>query len=329
MSPPSKTKTALITGITGQDGSYLSELLLSKGYKVYGLVRRVAFEDEAHRMPRLMHLLDQLELIPGSLESFPSLYNAIRTATPDEVYHLAAQSYVSNSFEDEFSTMNTNINGTHNLLAACRDLVPGAKIYFAGTSEMFGRPQIVPQDEKTPFEPRSAYGISKLAGFQLTKNYRESYNLFACSGILYNHESPRRGFEFVTRKITSHVAMIKYGLKKQLELGNLDAQRDWGHAREYMEAVWTMLQNDKPRDYVICTGKLHTVREFCEEAFDYVGLDYRNYVVSAYKFYRPDSEHLVGNPGRAKKELNWQAKISLKKLIHEMVDHDLHYYKNR
>jgi GDPmannose 4,6-dehydratase len=319
----------LITGITGQDGSYLAELLLAKGYKVFGLVRRVAFEDEAHRMHRLAGILDRLELIAGSLESFPSIYNALRTAKPDEVYHLAAQSYVSNSFEDEFSTISTNINGTHSLLAACRDLVPGARIYFAGTSEMFGRPQIVPQDEATPFEPSSAYGISKVAGFQFTRNYRETYGLFACSGILYNHESPRRGFEFVTRKITSHVAMIKHGLKTQLELGNLDAHRDWGHAREYMEAVWAMLQNNEPRDYVICTGKLHTVREFCQEAFGCVGLDYRDHVVSSEKFYRPNSERLVGNPARAKEELNWQAEISLQELIHEMVDHDLEYYKNR
>ncbi|MCK5193190.1 MAG: GDP-mannose 4,6-dehydratase, partial [Desulfobulbaceae bacterium] len=226
-----KKRKALITGITGQDGSYLAERLLEKGYSVYGLVRRVAFEDESHRMHRIASILDDVELIPGSLESFPSLYNAIRTSQPHEVYHLAAQSYVSNSFEDEFSTINTNINGTHNMLAVCRDLVPECRFYFAGTSEMFGRADEIPQTETTRFHPSSAYGISKVAGFELTRNYRENYNMFACSGILYNHESPRRGFEFVTRKITSHVAKIKYGLTDKLELGNLDAKRDWGHAK--------------------------------------------------------------------------------------------------
>ncbi len=322
-------RRALITGITGQDGSYLAELLLAKGYEVYGLVRRVAFEDEAHRMHRIAHILDKVQLIPGSLESFPSLYSAVRQVQPQEVYHLAAQSYVSNSFEDEFSTINTNINGTHNILAVCRDLVPRARFYFAGTSEMFGRPEQVPQNERTPFQPRSAYGISKVAGFQLTKNYRETYGLFACSGILYNHESPRRGFEFVTRKITSHVAMIKLGMKQRLELGNLDAQRDWGHANEYMEAIWAMLQQNEPHDYVICTGKLHSVRDFCEEAFRYVSLDYKDYVVCSDKFYRPDSEQLVGDPSSAQKHLNWKSQVSFKALIHEMVDNDLRHYSSK
>jgi len=320
-------KRAFITGITGQDGSYLAELLLSKGYLVYGLVRRVAFEDEAHRMPRIAHLLDRIELIPGSLESFPSLYGAIRKTQPDEVYHLAAQSYVSTSFDDEFSTLNANINGTHNMLAACRDLAPQARFYFAATSEMFGRPTQVPQDESTPFLPSSAYGISKVAGFHLTKNYRETYGIFACSGILYNHESPRRGFEFVTRKITSHAAMIKHGVKKQLELGNLDARRDWGHAREYMEAVWAMLQQKQPKDYVICTGRLHSVREFCRTAFERLGLDYREHVVSSDKFFRTDPEQLVGNPALATKDLGWHSRVSFQDLVYEMVDHDLAYYK--
>lgn len=325
MTGTNQSKSAFITGITGQDGSYLAELLLAKGYRVCGLVRRVAFEDEAHRMHRIAHLLDRIELIPGSLESFPSLYNAIRKIKPDEVYHLAAQSYVSASFEDEFSTMNANINGTHNILAACRDLVPDTRFYFAGSSEMFGRPTQVPQDEKTPFEPRSAYGISKVAGFHLTKNYRETYGLFACSGILYNHESPRRGFEFVTRKITSHVAKIKRGLKDRLELGNLEARRDWGHARKYMEAVWLMLQQSEPRDYVICSGKTHSVREFCRIAFACVGLDYRDYVQSVEKFYRAEDSDkmLVGSPAQAEHSLGWRYDYPLEKMIQEMVDHDL------
>lgn len=322
-------KTAFITGITGQDGSYLAELLLNKGYRVCGLVRRVAFEDEAHRMPRIAHLLDRLELVPGSLESFPSIYNAVKRIGPDEVYHLAAQSYVSNSFEDEFSTINININGTHHLLAACRDLAPQARFYFAATSEMFGRTTESPQNEHTPFNPNSAYGISKVAGFQLTRNYRETYGLFACSGILYNHESPRRGFEFVTRKISSHVAMIKAGLKKKLELGNLDARRDWGHAREYMEAVWLMLQQEQPQDYVIGTGHLHSVREFCREAFARAGLEYSDHVVSSDKFYRPDHENLVAAPDKARSELGWQSRTSFPELVREMVDHDLSRYRQR
>jgi len=325
MTSTSHPKRAFITGITGQDGSYLAELLLSKGYMVFGLVRRVAFEDEAHRMHRIAHLLDRIELIPGSLESFPSLYAAIKKSSPDEIYHLAAQSYVNTSFEDEFSTMNANINGTHNMLAVYRDLVPQARFYFAGTSEMFGRPSQIPQNENTPFAPRSAYGISKVAGFHLTKNYRENYGLFACSGILYNHESPRRGFEFVTRKITSHVAKIKKGLINRLELGNLDSRRDWGHARKYMEAVWLMLQQPKPLDCVICSGKTHSVREFCKIAFEYAGLNYQDYVHSVQKFYRADStgQTLVGDPAQAENYLGWRYDLPIERLIHEMVDHDL------
>ena len=322
-------KRALITGITGQDGSYLAERLLEKGYSVYGLVRRVAFEDESHRMHRIASILDDVELIPGSLESFPSLYNAIRTSQPHEVYHLAAQSYVSNSFEDEFSTINTNINGTHNMLAVCRDLVPECRFYFAGTSEMFGRADEIPQTETTRFHPSSAYGISKVAGFELTRNYRENYNMFACSGILYNHESPRRGFEFVTRKITSHVAKIKYGLTDKLELGNLDAKRDWGHAKEYMEAVWQMLQEDHPKDYVICTGQLHTVRNFCREAFQYAGMDYNDYVVTNPKFFRKENAILIGNAERAKNAFGWQSKITFSDLVREMVDNDLALIKKQ
>ena len=251
----------------------------------------------------------------------------MRQALPDEVYHMAAQSYVNYSFDDEFSTMNVNINGTHNLLSACQDLVPQCRFYFAGTSEMFGSPEISPQDEKTPFNPRSAYGISKVAGFHLTRNYRENYNLFACSGILYNHESPRRGHEFVTRKITSHVAKIKLGLIDRLELGNLDARRDWGHARQYMEAVWRMLQQPEPDDYVICTGITNSVREFCEEAFGHVGLDYRDWVYINPMFYREEKFQLVGNPTKAEQVLGWKADIPLRDLIHEMVECDLEHLR--
>ncbi len=239
-------KTALITGITGQDGSYLAELLLEKGYSVHGIVRRVAIEDPEHRLRRIRHILADLELHSASLESFASVHRVLRTVRPDECYHLASQSFVSYSFEDEFSTLNTNINGTHYMLAALQDIVPSCRFYFAGSSEMFGHVEEVPQNERTRFHPRSAYGISKVAGYELTRNYREVYGLHASSGILFNHESPRRGYEFVTRKITSHVARIKLGLCHELLLGNLDAKRDWGHAAEYVKAMWLMLQQPEP-----------------------------------------------------------------------------------
>src|SRR5438093_1039867 len=260
-------RRALISGITGQDGSYLAELLLEKDYEVHGIVRRVAIEDPDHRLWRIRHILRDIVLEPASLESYPSIFRVMLSVRPDEVYHLAAQSFVSYSFEDEFSTLNTNINGTHHVLSAVRDVVPGARVYFAGSSEMFGEAEVSPQNEQTTFHPRSAYGISKVAGFDLTRNYREAYNLHASSGILFNHESPRRGFEFVTRKITSHAARIAAGKSKELRLGNLDAKRDWGHAREYVQAMWLMLQQAEPDDYVIATGQTHTVREFAELAF--------------------------------------------------------------
>ena len=325
------SKKAIITGITGQDGSYLAELLLEKGYEVYGLVRRVALEDEYHRMSRILHIKDKIHLTPGSLESHASVYKSIKAIQPDEIYHLAAQSYVGYSFEDEFSTLNTNINGTHYILSAFRDLVPDARLYFASSSEMFGKVREVPQTEDTPFHPRSAYGISKVAGFDLTRNYREAYGLYACSGILYNHESPRRGFEFVTRKISSHVAMIKRGLTDKLLLGNLDAKRDWGHAREYVKAMWKMLQQDEPDDFVICSGENHSVKEFCEKAFAVAGLDYREHVKMSEKFLRPaEVDTLLGDSSKAKKKLGWEYNLSFDELVREMVESDLHSMsKNR
>jgi len=317
-------KKAFITGITGQDGSYLSEFLLQKGYKVYGMVRRAAIEDEQHRLSRLLSILDDIELIPGSMESYPSIYKAISRIKPDEVYHLAAQSFVSYSFEDEFSTLQSNIHGCHYVLSAVHDITPNSKFYFAGSSEMFGKAPEVPQNENTIFKPRSIYGISKLAGFELTRNYREAYNLFACNGILYNHESPRRGFEFVTRKITSHVAMIKLGLKDKLELGNLEAKRDWGHSKDYVKAMWMMLQQDQSDNYVICTGQSHSVREFCEKAFSHVGLNYEDYVVVNQKFFRPaEIDVLVGDYSKAKRILDWEPTIFIDQLIAEMVENDL------
>src|SRR5207302_6082770 len=293
-----------------QDGSYLAEFLLDKGYEVHGIVRRVALEDPEHRLWRIRGILDKVRLHPASLESFPSLFRVMTQVRPDEVYHLAAQSFVSYSFEDEFSTINTNINGTHYILSCVREVSPNARFYFAGTSEMFGESGVSPQNEETHFHPRSAYGISKVAGYHLTRNYREAYNLHASSGILFNHESPRRGYEFVTRKITSHVARIKLGLTKELPLGNLEARRDWGHAREYVKAMWLMLQQSSPGDYVIASGQTHSVREFAEIAFSHVGLDYREYVVIDTRLIRPaEVDVLCGDSRLAQKVLGWNYEI--------------------
>jgi len=317
-------KRALITGITGQDGSYLAELLLEKGYEVHGLVRRVAIEDPEHRLWRILHLRDRLKLHAASLESLPSIYRVFQAVKPDECYHLAAQSFVAYSFEDEFSTLNANINGTHHVLAALRDCTPDCRFYFAASSEMFGKAAQVPQTELTPFHPRSAYGISKVAGFHLTRNYREAYGVKAYSGILYNHESPRRGFEFVTRKITSHAARIKLRLAKELRLGNLESRRDWGHAREYVRAMWLMLQQDEPEDYVVATGEQHSVREFAEAAFSHLGLDYRKHVIVDSQLLRPaDVETLLGDAAKARRKLGWSCQVKFRELVHEMVEADL------
>jgi len=315
---------ALITGITGQDGSYLAEHLLNLGYEVHGIVRRVALEEPERRLLRLRHIADRLHLHAASLESYPSIFHVLSRNDFDECYHLAAQSFVAESFADGFSTMNTNINGTHYVLAALREVRPRCKFYFAGSSEMFGSVREVPQRETTPFHPRSPYGISKVAGFHLTQNYREAYGMFCCSGILFNHEGPRRGFEFVTRKITSAVARINAGSASELRLGNLDAKRDWGHAADYVRAMHLMLQQPTPDDYVIATGETHTVREFCELAFGEVGLDYRKYVVVDERFYRPaDIEILVGDATRARSVLKWEPTRTFKDLVHDMVHADL------
>jgi GDPmannose 4,6-dehydratase len=317
-------KKALVTGLTGQDGSYLAEHLLGLGYEVHGLVRRVALEDPQRRFNRIAHLLDQLTLHPASLESYPSIFNVISRHQFDECYHLAAQSFVAESFADGFSTMNTNINGTHYMLAAIRELQPKCRFYFAGSSEMFGKVREVPQKENTPFHPRSPYGISKVAGFDLTRNYREAYDMFAVSGILFNHESPRRGFEFVTRKITSAVARIKHGEQKELRLGNLEARRDWGHARDYIKAMHLMLQHDQPEDFVVASGESHTVREFCELAFGEAGLDYRDHVVQDEQFFRPaEVESLIGDCTRARTDLGWVPEYGFKELVVDMVRNDL------
>ena len=322
-----KIKKALITGITGQDGSYLAEFLLKKKYKVFGLVRRVALEDETHRLWRIKHIKN-ISLKSASLESYASIVNLIQKIKPNEVYHLGAQSYVSYSFEDEFSTLNTNINGTHYILSAIKHFSPNTKFYFAGSSEMFGKVQKKTQDEKTRFYPRSAYGISKVAGFELTRNYREAYNIFACTGILFNHESPRRGFEFVTRKITSSVARIKNGKQKFLYLGNINAKRDWGHAKDYIEAMWLMLQQKKPQDFVIGTGKMHSVKEFAKLAFSIAGLNYKKYIRFNKNLLRPSEvDTLRANYSKAKKILKWKPKTNFKDLVNEMVKEDLKVLK--
>ena len=324
-----KLKKALITGITGQDGSYLAEFLLKKNYQVFGFVRRVALEDESHRLWRIRHIKNKLNLSSASLESYASIVKVIQKVKPDEVYHLAAQSYVSYSFEDEFSTLNTNINGTHYMLSAIKEFSPKTKFYFAASSEMFGKVRKTPQNELTPFYPRSSYGISKVAGFELTRNFREAYSMFACSGILFNHESPRRGFEFVTRKISFAVAKIKLGIQNKLYLGNLDSRRDWGHAYDYIKAMWLMLQRKTPNDYVVGTGKTYSVRQFVEIAFNHVGLNYKNFVKIDKKLFRPaEVDILMADYSKAKKILKWKPTITFKKLVTDMVDSDIKFIEN-
>ncbi|HEV8429641.1 MAG TPA: GDP-mannose 4,6-dehydratase [Pyrinomonadaceae bacterium] len=323
------TKRALITGITGQDGSYLAEYLLSLGYEVHGLVRRVALEAPDTRFSRITHLLDRVTLHPASLESYPSIFHVVSQHDFDECYHLAAQSFVAESFADGFSTMNTNINGTHYVLAALRELRPRCRFYFAGSSEMFGNVDEVPQTETTSFQPRSPYGISKVAGFHLARNYRDAYGLYCVSGILFNHESPRRGFEFVSRKITSTVARIKLGLASELRIGNLDAKRDWGHAVDYVRAMHSMLQLPAPDDFVVATGQTHSVRDLCEIAFAEVDLDYHEFVKVDERYYRPaEVDLLIGDASKARRVLGWEPTYTFRELIKEMVSSDLKAEKN-
>ncbi len=318
------TKKALITGITGQDGSYLAEYLLGLGYEVHGIIRRVALEQPEQRLSRLKGVLDQIKIHPGNLDSYPSIFHIFSREQFDECYHLAAQSFVAESFADGFSTMATNINGTHYVLAALRELQPSCKFYFAGSSEMFGKARENPQRESTPFHPRSPYGISKCAGFQLSVNYREAYGMFCCNGILFNHESPRRGLEFVTRKITNGVARIKAGLANELRLGNLDAKRDWGHAQDYVRGMHLILQQPSPDDYVIATGETHSVREFCQLAFAEVGLDYRDWVKFDPTVYRPaEVDQLIGDASKARSVFGWRPSSDFASLVKEMVRGDL------
>ena len=323
-------KKALITGIAGQDGSYLAELLLAEGYEVHGIVRRIAIEDTEHKLKNLRHILDRLHLHVASLDNVLSMIKVIKDLAPDECYHLASSSFVSYSFEDEISILNNNVNSTHYLLAAIREFAPRCRVYFAGTSEMFGNVAASPQDEETPFNPRSVYGISKVAGFHLVKNYRQQYGLFACSGILYNHESPRRGYEFVTRKIVSSAVKIKLGLQESVSLGNLDAFRDWGYAPDYVRAMWLMLQADRPDDYVVASGETHSVREFVAAVFSGLGLDYEKYVKVDPSFFRPaEYVQLCGNPAKAVERLQWRRTKSFQGIVEEMVAGEMGLYEKR
>lgn len=323
-------KKALITGIAGQDGSYLAELLLAKGYEVHGIVRRIAIEDTEHKLKNLRGVLDKIHLHVASLDNVLSLIKVVKDLAPDECYHLAASSFVSYSFEDEISILNNNVNSTHYLLAAIREFAPGCRVYFAGTSEMFGNVAVSPQDETTPFNPRSIYGISKVASYHLVKNYREQYGLFACSGILYNHESPRRGYEFVTRKIVSAAVKIKLGLQKTLVLGNLDACRDWGYAPDYVKAMWLMLQGDAPDDYVVATGETHSVREFVALAFSTLGIEYEKHVQVDPQFFRPTEKvPLSGNPAKIVSGLGWLRTKSFAEIVQAMVESELALFREQ
>jgi GDPmannose 4,6-dehydratase len=314
------SKRALITGITGQDGSYLAELLLDKGYQVFGLVRRAATPSTE----RIEHLLDSVTLLVGEMTDQTSLLDAMETSQADEVYNLAAQSFVGDSWTVPISTGDVDGLGVTRLLEAIRRVKPSARFYQAATSEMYGKVHEVPQTETTPFHPRSPYGVGKVYGYFATVNYRESYGLHASNGILFNHESPRRGLEFVTRKITDHVARIKQGKATELRLGNLDSKRDWGFAGDYVEGMWRMLQQDEPDDYVLATGETHTVREFCEIAFSHVGLDWEKHVVVDERFVRPaEVELLLGSPAKAKERLGWQPQVSFAELVEMMVDADM------
>lgn len=320
-----KKKTALITGITGQDGSYLAELLLKKGYEVHGVVRRIAYENEKNRYSRMPELLKQVTVHFGDIMDYSGMSRLLANIKPDEIYHLAAQSFVQTSFHDEFNTMRTNTEGTQVLLRSIVDLGLSSKFYFAATSEMFGQVLETPQNENTPFNPVSPYAISKLASYYLVRMYRQAYGVFACNGILFNHESPRRGLEFVTRKITHTAALIKLGKAKKLELGNPDAKRDWGFAGDYVQAMWLMLQQPQPDDFVIATGENHTVREFVDLTFKHLGLDPKKHVTYNTKDHLRPAEVfvLLGDASKAQQALGWKPSVHFSELVTMMVQSDL------
>lgn len=321
---------ALITGITGQDGSYLAELLLSKGYEVHGIVHPDELKNPLKALWRIRGIQSDLRLHAGALDESAGLAGIVSRVKPDECYHLAAKSFVSYSPEDELATLDTNIKGTHSLLAAVTAVGPGCRFFFAGSGEVFGKARQVPQTEETPFRPRSVYGISKVAGVDLTRYYREGRGMFAVNGILFNHESPRRGLEFVTRKITYNAARISLGLEKELHLGNLEARRDWGHAADYVQAMWMMLRRGEPDDFVIATGETHTVREFCETAFRLLGMDYRDHVVIDERLFRPsEGEVMCGDSTKARRLLGWKPQRTFAELVGEMVEADIQALKER
>jgi GDPmannose 4,6-dehydratase len=314
----------LITGISGQDGSYLAELLLNQGYEVHGLVRRAALEEPHKKLWRIFPIINDITLHTGSLESHTGLFEVVRNVEPDYIYHLGAMSFVSYEFEDEYHTLTTNLGSTHTLLSAVQKFIPECKFYFAASSEMFGLAQKAPQSEETPFNPRSVYGISKLAGFHLCKAFRENKGLYTSSGILFNHESPRRGGEYVTQKIVSQAVAIKRGQVKELKLGNLDAKRDWGHAKDYVIAMQKMTELEKADDFVISSGITHSVRDFCQKAFACLDLNYRDYVVSDPLFFRPSEKiPLCGDNSKAKKILGWVPTHSFNSIIEEMIEFEL------
>jgi len=317
-------RKALISGITGQDGSYLAELLLEKGYEVHGVIRRVAIEDPEHRLWRIKHLLDNIELHPASLESYPSIFRVIASVKPNEIYHLAAQSHVRVSFDIPEYTGDVTGLGTIRILEAIRETGLKTRFYQASSSEMYGKVVEVPQRETTPFYPRSPYGAAKVYAYWVTVNYRESYDIYACNGILFNHESPRRGETFVSRKITRAATRIKAGLEKRVYLGNLDAKRDWGYAKEYAEAMWLMLQQKEPNDYVVATGEAHSVKDFLDEAFGLLGLDWKQHLEVDPRYYRPaEVDLLIGDATKAKTILGWEPKTRFKELVRLMVQADM------
>ncbi len=313
-------KIAIITGVNGQDGSYLAELLVSKKYKVYGICKpnkKIDFRNLKKIQKKILYK-------KIDINNYSKITKLIKSLKPNEFYHLAAQSFINYKFEDEFFKLNPNINGTHYILSAIKQYSPKTKFYFAASSELFGNSKKYPQNESTQFNPRSAYGVSKIAGYYLTKNYREAYNLFACSGILFNHESPRRNGNFVTRKITKNLALIVKGKINRITLGNINSKRDWGHAKDYVYAMWKMMQIKKPQDFVIGTGKLHSVKDFIKIAFEYVNLNYKDFIRIDPKLFRPNDKIILkANFSKAKTKLQWKPKISFKSLIYEMVDHDI------
>jgi GDPmannose 4,6-dehydratase len=322
-------KRALITGITGQDGSYLAEYLLARGYEVHGLVRPSSDTEDSPSLWRIQSIRDKLFLHAGHLEDYNKLETILKTVLPNECYHLAAETFVFSSLDDESSILKTNTQGIHHLLLGLRSISPDCRLFFAGSSEMFGQPSEAPQNENTPFNPRSIYGVSKVMGHDLIRYYRDHLGLFACTGVLYNHESPRRGIRFVTRKITSTAVKIKLGMESEIRLGNIEAERDWGYAGDTVAAMHAMLNADEPNHYVIATGKTHTIQNFLERAFGELSLDYKKYLVIDPEFYRPNEDvPLVGDASQIRSKLHWEPKVSFDELIQKMIQSDLEYFQS-